>query len=63
VRGGGIPPLIELLTSGTNGQKEHAAGLLRYLAANNANNKIAIARDGGILPLIALVTSGTDGQK
>ena len=53
---------IELVRSGTDGQKEQAAGALANLALNT-DNQAAIARAGGIEPLVALVRSGTDGQK
>ena len=45
-KAGAIPPLVQLATSGTAGQKEYAAGALKSLAVN-ADNKIAIAKAGG----------------
>jgi hypothetical protein len=53
---------VTLVQSGTDGQKEYAAGALRNLA-NNAENKVVIAQAGAIAPLVTLVQSGTDGQK
>jgi vacuolar protein 8 len=58
----GIEPLIALVRSGTDSQKEYAACALICLACN-AENKKAIAEAGGIEPLIALVRSGTDNLK
>lgn len=58
-----IEPLVGFVRSGTDEQKTCAAGALRNLAASNAENKVAIAREGGIAPLIELLSSGTDEQK
>jgi len=44
---GAIAPLVTLVQSGTAGQKEHAAGALRNLADNNAENQVSIAQVGG----------------
>jgi hypothetical protein len=60
---GAIAPLVTLVQSGTEGQKENAAGALRSLSANNAENKVLIAQAGAIAPLVTLVQSGTAGQK
>jgi vacuolar protein 8 len=59
---GAIAPLVTLVQSGTDRQKEHAAGALQNLAAN-AENKVLIAQAGAIAPLVTLVQSGTAGQK
>ena len=59
---GGIPPLVELVKSGSDAQKEKAAGALENLADNNANRD-AIREEGGIPPLVALVRSGSPAQK
>ncbi|CAL1157836.1 unnamed protein product, partial [Cladocopium goreaui] len=59
---GGIPPLVALVTSGSDSAKEPAAGALRNLAMND-QNMAAIAAAGGIPPLVALVTSGSDSAK
>jgi vacuolar protein 8 len=48
--------------SGTDGQKQYAAGALANLAAN-AKNQVLIAQAGAIAPLVTLVQSGTAGQK
>ena len=45
-RAGGIAPLVALATSGTDGQKEYAAGALRILALINADNKRLIENAG-----------------
>ena len=54
---------MTLLKSGTDGQKEQAAGALRNLAVMNDKNQEKIAQAGAIAPLVTLVQSGTDGQK
>ena len=61
-KAGGIPPLVALLQSGTDGQKEAALGALRNLSVN-AENKVTIAQAGAIAPLVVLTQSGTAGQK
>ena len=43
---GGIEPVVALAASGTDAQKEQAAGALNNLAAKNAGNKKAIAAAG-----------------
>ena len=40
-------PLVTLVQSGTDGQKEYAAGAMKSLAYNNAENKALIAQAGG----------------
>ncbi|KAJ8600639.1 hypothetical protein CTAYLR_006926 [Chrysophaeum taylorii] len=60
---GGIPPLVELVTSGTDVAKENAAAALWNLAANNPDNNAAIAKAGGILPLVDIATHGTVSAK
>ena len=50
-KAGGIPPLVALVRDGNNAQKQYAAAALRNLAANCADNKVAIAkakREAGI---------------
>ena len=59
---GGIAPLVALVQSGTDGQKDTAAGALWNLSFA-AGNKVAIAQAGGIAPLVTLLQRGTDGQK
>ena len=61
-RAGGIEPLVALVRSGTDRQKEAAAWALGNLAMNT-DNQAAIARAGGIEPLVALVRIGTERQK
>ena len=51
-RAGGIEPLVKLVRSGTDEQKEQAVRALSNLAAGDYNNKVAIARAGGIEPLV-----------
>ena len=60
---GGIAPLVALVTNGTPGAREEAAGALKNLACGNYANKVAIAAAGGIAPLVALVTNGTPGAR
>ena len=45
-KAGGIAPLVELARSGAAGAKERAAGALRRLADNNADNEEAMRRLG-----------------
>ena len=59
---GGIPPLVALISTGTDGQKHNAAGALWNLA-EDASNTVPIREAGGIPPLVALISVGTDGQK
>ena len=59
---GGIPPLVALVTSGSDSAKAQAACALENLAPND-QNMAAIAAAGGIPPLVALVTSGSDSAK
>ena len=50
-KAGGIPPLVALVRDGNAAQKDYAAGALQNLAANCADNQIAIAqakREAGI---------------
>ena len=61
VQAGAIAPLVTLVQSGTDGQKEHAAGALANLALN-AEHQVLIAQAGAIAPLVTLAQSGTDGQ-
>ena len=53
----GIKSLVALAWSGTDAQKEWAAGAL------GRNDAREVARAGGIEPLVKLARSGTDGQK
>jgi vacuolar protein 8 len=57
-----IPPLIDLLKSGTAEEKEKAAGELWSLAVHTENQK-AIATAGGIQPLGKLLRDGTSWAK
>ena len=42
-----LAPLVTRVQSGSAGQKEAAAGALRNLAINNAENRVLIAQAGG----------------
>ena len=55
--------LVDLLRAGTDGAKEQAAGALRSLAFQNADNKVAIVKAGAADPLVDLLRTGTDGAK
>ncbi|CAE7246864.1 VAC8 [Symbiodinium sp. CCMP2592] len=55
---GGIPALVDLLTSSTPDAQRHAASALWNLAVDD-DNKISIAEAGAIPPLVALLTHGT----
>ncbi|CAE6950889.1 PUB4 [Symbiodinium natans] len=61
--GGGIEPLVALLTAGSEKTKENAARALKSLAYGNADNKVRIAKAGAIEPLVALVHTGSDEAK
>ncbi|POM57555.1 Hypothetical protein PHPALM_37913, partial [Phytophthora palmivora] len=60
---GVLPPVIELLKSGTSNQKLWAAETLVTLASDDDDNCEAIMRGGAIPPLVTLLRSGTDMQK
>ena len=51
--------LVELARSGTPQARGMAAGALYILAANNADNRVAIAQAGAIPVLVELTRSGT----
>ncbi|GMF09117.1 unnamed protein product [Phytophthora lilii] len=55
-------PLMKLLETGNDDQKEAAARLLWNLAMNDCN-QVEIVGHGAIAPLVKLVKSGNDGQK
>ena len=57
---GGIAPLVELLRSGSDNAKKHAAEVLLDLTCNNAT-AAAVAAAGAIAPLVELVRSGSEG--
>jgi hypothetical protein len=59
---GGIPPLVALLRDGNDGQKRHAVGALKNLAANDRNKELIVAA-GGIPDLIALARDGNKMQQ
>ena len=58
-----ITALVALVRDGTDAQKASAAGDLMWLAVENDDNEIAIAKAGGIPPLVALIRDGIDAQK
>ncbi|RLN94061.1 hypothetical protein BBJ28_00026153, partial [Nothophytophthora sp. Chile5] len=60
---GVVPPLVEMLRSGSVMQQLWATEILGTLAANNDVNREVIAREGVITPLVGLVRVGTDDQK
>jgi len=59
VHANAIPPLVNLLSSGTAKAKENAAGVLCYIAFKNENNKAAIVHANAIPPLVTLAKSGS----
>uniref|UniRef100_A0A0G4I9L8 Armadillo repeat-containing domain-containing protein n=1 Tax=Chromera velia CCMP2878 TaxID=1169474 RepID=A0A0G4I9L8_9ALVE len=63
VDAGAIPPLVGLLTSGTDVAKENAARALAKLAVNDENSREIIAHAVAIPPLEALLNSGTDSAQ
>ncbi|POM66953.1 Hypothetical protein PHPALM_17112 [Phytophthora palmivora] len=60
---GVLPPVIELLKTGTSNQKLWAAETLVTLASDDDDNCEAIMDGGAIPPLVTLLRSGTDMQK
>ena len=57
-----MPPLVALLTAGTDNAKEHAANALGNLA-NTEPLRADVASAGAASPLVALLTAGTDDAK
>ncbi|KAI9985817.1 hypothetical protein PInf_024590 [Phytophthora infestans] len=57
-----VPPLVELLRTGTQAQKQWSAYTLGNLAHND-ENRVEITREGAVTPLIELLRSGTEMQK
>ncbi|KAE8996381.1 hypothetical protein PR002_g19337 [Phytophthora rubi] len=62
-REGAIPPLLELLKTGTNDQTALAAYALGSLASGHDDNNVAIVGSGAIAGLIELLTGDTDMQR
>ena len=54
----GIPPLVEFVTNGSDGMKEHAAAALWALCAGNVENRVSCAKAGAIEPLMKLCKQG-----
>uniref|UniRef100_A0A7S3JVI0 Armadillo repeat-containing domain-containing protein n=1 Tax=Aureoumbra lagunensis TaxID=44058 RepID=A0A7S3JVI0_9STRA len=64
VHANAIPPLVNLLSSGTANAKEYAAAVLCNLLYYNENNKAAIVHANAIIPpLVNLLSSGTAKAK
>ena len=59
----GINVQVALVRAGTPEQKTWGADALRYLARNDAGNRLAIAAAGGNEALLALAREGTLQQK
>jgi len=55
-----IPPIAELLRSGSDEDKGIAAQALEGLADNNDANKAAGMAAGAILPMVELLRGGSD---
>ncbi|RLN92282.1 hypothetical protein BBJ28_00022301 [Nothophytophthora sp. Chile5] len=55
--------LIAFVRVGTAEEKLESTRELHRLAADNDDNRLAIALEGGVAPLVALVRDGTDSQK
>ena len=73
-RAGAIEPLVALLVRSGSAEAQGAAavqfssanlaaGVLGFLASENADNRKAIAHAGAIEPLVALVRSGSAGEQ
>ncbi|KAG7380476.1 hypothetical protein PHYPSEUDO_007178 [Phytophthora pseudosyringae] len=62
-RVGVIPPLVILITDGTDNQKLWAAETLVALASENNESCVEVTDAGAIPPLVTLLRSGTDMQK
>lgn len=60
---GAIPPLVELLGSGSTGAREAAAEALANLASQTPSNAQAMVEGGSIPALIDLLSSGSAGSK
>lgn len=56
---GGIPPLVELLVTGSTKAKEIASEVL-WILSERDDNKVLIAKNGGIAPLIELLENGSE---
>ncbi|KAF1778108.1 Armadillo-type fold [Phytophthora cactorum] len=60
---GAIAPLVKLLQTGTDAQKQWSSYALGNLACDNSAIAAAIELDDAILPLVDLVRTGSDAQK
>ena len=62
-KAGAVEPLVDLVSEGSERQKEWAASALAAFASGNAESQEEIASAGGVEPLVALARDGTDRQK
>ena len=60
VSAGAIKPLIELLTTGTDGAQVHAASTLATVAAAKEEFQLKIIAEGAVTPLVQLLRSGSN---
>lgn len=58
-RAGGIPPLVALLSRGSEVTQQYTAAALEALARDHTDNQIALAKAGAIEPLVSLLGSDT----
>jgi hypothetical protein len=64
VAAGALPPLVELLRSGSDDGKGYAAGALGMLADGNVDIMPVIVAVGALPPLVVMLSSGSeDGSK
>ncbi|OAY32649.1 U-box domain-containing protein 3 isoform X1 [Manihot esculenta] len=63
VRAGGIPPLVEIVESGSLRGKENAASALLQLCLNSPKFCSIVLQEGAVPPLVALSQSGTTRAK
>ena len=56
---GGIPPIIQWLSSSDEAVQKEAASALLHMATNNTTTQVLIAKSNGIPPLIQLVSKGS----
>ncbi|XP_010262331.1 PREDICTED: U-box domain-containing protein 3-like isoform X2 [Nelumbo nucifera] len=62
-REGGIPPLVEILETGSQRGKENAASILLQLCINSRRFCTLVLQEGAVPPLVALSQSGTTRAK
>jgi hypothetical protein len=59
LKGGALPHLVEMLSSGTPAGQEEAAGAIMNLVSSAAENQKAVSDAGAVLPLVMLLSFGS----